>query len=90
MLLIAVLGAGLNETLQRVNAAKNILAGLANLVAGLIFVAVADINWVAAGLIAAGSALGGLLGSGVARRLPAVVLRGTVVVVGLIAVVALR
>lgn len=90
MLLIAVLGAGLNETLQRVNAAKNILAGLANLVAGLIFVAVADINWAAAGLIAAGSALGGLLGSGVARRLPAVVLRGTVVVVGLIAVVALR
>jgi hypothetical protein len=90
VLLIAVLGAGLNETLQRVNAAKNILAGLANLVAGLIFVAVADINWVAAGLIAAGSALGGLLGSGVARRLPAVVLRGTVVVVGLIAVVALR
>lgn len=90
MLLIAVLGAGLDETLQRVNAAKNILAGLANLVAGLIFVAVADINWVAAGLIAAGSALGGLLGAGVARRLPAVVLRGTVVVVGLIAVVALR
>jgi hypothetical protein len=45
---------------------------------------------VAAGLIAAGSALGGLLGAGVARRLPAVVLRGTVVVVGLIAVVALR
>jgi uncharacterized protein len=90
VLLIAVLGAGLDETLQRVNAAKNILAGLANLVAGLIFVAVADINWVAAGLIAAGSALGGLLGAGVARRLPAVVLRGTVVVVGLIAVVALR
>ena len=90
VLLIAVLGVGLMETLQRVNAAKNILAGLANLVAGLIFVAAAEVNWVAAGLIAAGSALGGLLGAGVARRLPAVILRATVVVVGLVAVVALR
>jgi uncharacterized protein len=90
VLLIAVLGVGLAETLQRVNAAKNILAGLANLVAGLIFVAVADVDWAAAGLIAAGSAFGGIVGAGVARRLPPVVLRATVVVVGLVAVVALR
>ncbi len=90
VLLIAVLGVGLTETLQRVNAAKNILAGLANLVAGLIFVAVAEVNWVAAGLIAAGSTFGGVLGAGVARRLPAVILRATVVVIGLVAVLALR
>jgi len=90
VLLIAVLGVGLDETLQRVNAAKNVLAGLANLVASLIFVVVADIDWTAAALIAAGATIGGLVGAGVARRLPEVVLRGTVVVIGLIAVVSLR
>lgn len=90
VLLVGVLGLGLNETLQRVNAAKNVLAALANLVASLIFVLVADVNWAAAALIALGSTLGGVLGAGLARRLPAAVLRAAVVAVGLIAVVALR
>jgi uncharacterized protein len=90
VLLIAVLGAGLDETLQRVNATKNVLAGLANLVAALIFVVLADIDWGAAVLIAVGATLGGLVGAGLARRLPEVVLRATVVVIGLVAVVSLR
>ena len=90
VLLIAVLGIGLDETLQRVNAAKNVLAVLANCVAALIFVAVADVDWAAAALIAAGSTLGGLVGAGAARRLPEVILRGTVVIIGLLAVVLLR
>jgi uncharacterized protein len=90
VLLIAVLGLGLDETLQRVNAAKNVLAGLANLVAGLIFVAVADVDWAVAALIAMGSTVGALVGAGVARRLPEPVLRGTVVAIGLIAVWLLR
>jgi uncharacterized membrane protein YfcA len=90
VLLIAVLGLGLDETLQRVNAAKNVLAGLANLVAGLIFVAAADVDWAVAALIAMGSTVGALVGAGVARRLPEPVLRGTVVAIGLIAVWLLR
>jgi uncharacterized protein len=90
VLLIAVLGVGLDETLQRVNAAKNVLAGLANLVAGLIFVAVADVDWEAAALIAVGATLGGTVGAAVAKRLPEVVFRATVVLIGLIAVVSLR
>jgi hypothetical protein len=90
VLLIAVLGLGLDETLQRVNAAKNVLAGLANLVAGLIFVVVADVDWAVAALIAMGSTVGALVGAGVARRLPEPVLRGTVVAIGLIAVWLLR
>jgi hypothetical protein len=90
VLLIAVLGIGLDETLQRVNAAKNVLAVLANCVAALIFVVVADVDWAAAALIATGSTLGGLVGAGAARRLPEVILRGTVVIVGLLAVVLLR
>jgi uncharacterized membrane protein YfcA len=90
VLLIAVLGLGLDETLQRVNAAKNVLAVVANVVAGLIFVFVADVDWAAAALIAVGSTVGGVLGAGFARRLPEVVLRGVVVIVGVIAVVFLR
>jgi uncharacterized protein len=90
VLLIAVLGVGLDETLQRVNAAKNVLAGLANLVAGVIFVAVADVDWEAAALIAVGATLGGTVGATVAKRLPEVVFRATVVLIGLIAVVSLR
>jgi uncharacterized membrane protein YfcA len=90
VLLIGVLGLGLNETLQRINAAKNVLAGVANLVAGVIFAAVAEVDWMAAGLVALGAAAGGIVGGGVARRLPPAVLRGVVVAIGLVAVVTLR
>jgi hypothetical protein len=89
VLLIAVLAVGLDETLQRVNAAKNVLGGFANLVAGALFIVVADVNWAAAGLVAAGAVVGGLLGARVARRLAPAVLRAVVVLIGIIAVVTL-
>ena len=89
VLLIAVLAVGLDETLQRVNAAKNVLGGLANLVAGVLFIVVADVDWAAAGLVAAGAMVGGLLGARVARRLAPAVLRAVVVLIGIIAVVTL-
>lgn len=89
VLLIAVLAVGLDETLQRVNAAKNVLGGLANLVAGVLFIVVADVDWAAAGLVAAGAVVGGLLGARVARRLAPAVLRAVVVLIGIIAVVTL-
>ena len=89
VLLIAVLGLGLDETLQRVNAAKNVLAGLVNLVASLVFVVVADIDWVVAALIAAGALLGGLAGARVGRRLAPLALRVVVVLVGVVAVVTM-
>ena len=89
VLLIAVLAVGLDETLQRVNAAKNVLGGLANLIAGVLFIVVADVNWAAAGLVAAGAVVGGLLGARVARRLAPAVLRAVVVLIGIIAVVTL-
>lgn len=89
VLLIAVLAVGLDETLQRANAAKNVLGGLANLVAGALFIVVADVNWAAAGLVAAGAVVGGLLGARVARRLAPAVLRAVVVLIGITAVVTL-
>ena len=85
VLLVAVLGIGLTETMQRNNATKNVLALLVNLVAAVIFVIVADMYWTVAGLIAAGSVVGGQIGSTVGRRLPDWALRGFIVLVGVTA-----
>lgn len=85
VLLVGLMGVFLSEDLQRVNAAKNVLAGLVNGTAALLFLLVGDIAWEAAALIAVGSVIGGQLGALVGRRLPASVLRGLVVVVGLVA-----
>ena len=87
VLLIAVMGLLLDEELQRINAAKNVLAGLVNLVAALVFIAVTDVAWEAAGLIAAGSVVGGQLGAFLGRRIPPAVLRATIVLVGIAAIV---
>ncbi len=86
VLLMAVLGLGLQETMQRNNATKNVLALLVNGVAAVVFVFVADVNWPVAGLIAIGAAVGGQLGATVGRRLPPPVLRGFILLVGLTAV----
>ncbi len=89
ILLLAILSLGLDEDLQRINALKVVLAGLVNLVSGIVFVFVAHIAWAPAGLIAAGSLLGGVLGARYGRRLPPVVLRAVIVVVGIAAIVHL-
>ena len=87
VLLMAILGVGLTETMQRNNATKNVLALLVNLVAAVLFVFVADIDYRVAGLIAVGSVIGGQIGATVGRRLPSWALRGFIVVVGVAALV---
>ena len=89
VLLIGILGIGLGDDLQRVNAAKNVLAGLVNGVAAVLFILVADVAWQPAGLIAAGSVVGAMLGARLGRRLPPNALRGIVVGVGIVAFVRL-
>ena len=88
VLLMAVLGIGINDSMQRLNGAKNILAGLVNAVAALIFIAVAEVDWLVVALIAGGSVIGGQLGASVGRRLPPLALRLFVVVVGVAALTA--
>ncbi len=85
VLLVAVMGALLDNNLQRVNGLKNVLSGVVNAVAGLLFVLLSDPNWVYVALIAVGSTIGGQLGAVVGRRLSPTVLRGVIVVVGLAA-----
>ena len=85
-ILLGVMGIGLVEHLQRLNALKNALVLLINGVSGVIFLAVAPISWVAVGLIAAGSVIGGVIGSRIGRRLPPTVLRATILVVGAVTI----
>ncbi|MDQ6936700.1 MAG: sulfite exporter TauE/SafE family protein [Actinomycetota bacterium] len=89
VILIAVMAVLLDDDLQRINGMKNVLAFLANAVAAALFVFIADVDWAAAGLVAAGSILGGLLGARIGRRLSPVALRTIIVVVGLAAIAKL-
>jgi uncharacterized membrane protein YfcA len=82
---MAVLGIGLTETMQRNNATKNVLALLVNLVAAVVFVFRADMDWTVVALIAVGSVIGGQIGATVGRRLPPWALRAFIVVVGVAA-----
>ncbi|MEU5422581.1 sulfite exporter TauE/SafE family protein [Streptomyces sp. NPDC020799] len=87
VLYLSLMGLLLRDDLQRVNALKNVLAVVVNGVAALFFLCVADFDWTAVLLIAAGSTLGGQLGARIGRSLPPTALRGVIVVVGVVAIV---
>ena len=89
ILLIAILGLALPDDLQRVNALKNVLAGVVNGVAAIVFIAVADVAWGPAALIAAGSVVGAQLAARYGRRLSPRALRAVIVAVGIAAIVQL-
>jgi uncharacterized protein len=89
ILLLAILTLSVDDELQRLNALKVVLTALVNLVSGIIFIFVANIAWLPTGLIAVGSILGAVLGARAGRRLSPRVLRGLIVVVGILAIVRL-
>ncbi|HEX4398813.1 MAG TPA: sulfite exporter TauE/SafE family protein [Trebonia sp.] len=89
VLLIGMLGIAFSDSLQRINAVKNVLAGLVNGLAAIVFIALTHIDWGVAGLIAAGSIIGGQVGARVGRRLPPWGLRLVIVCVGVAALVKL-
>jgi uncharacterized membrane protein YfcA len=89
VLLMAILGIGVVDSIQRHTATKNLLALIVNAVAALVFIAVADVDWAVAGLIALGSVVGGQIGAGVGRRLPPALLRAVIAAVGIVALTVL-
>jgi hypothetical protein len=89
VILLALLRLAFADDLQRLNGAKNVLAGVANGVAAVLFVAVAHVAWGAAALIAVGSIVGGALGARYGRRLPEAWLRRIVIAGGTIVAVIL-
>ncbi|HET7350735.1 MAG TPA: sulfite exporter TauE/SafE family protein [Marmoricola sp.] len=101
VLLMAILGIGVADHMQRHNATKNVLALIVNAVAAVVFVLLAfvdvpfapasnsgTVDWPVAGLIALGSVIGGQIGATVGRRLPPNALRAVIVVVGVAAVIS--
>jgi uncharacterized membrane protein YfcA len=84
IILMSLLRFCLPDDLQRLNALKNVLVGVANAVAAILFIAVADVAWEAAALIAAGSIMGAQVGVRYGRRVPSEVLRWIVVIGGAI------
>jgi uncharacterized protein len=89
ILLLAILGVTLTQSLQRTNALKNVLAGLVNGVAGVYFIFAAHVDWGPVAIIAASSIVGAQIGARYGRRLPPDVLRAIIVVVGVAAIVRL-
>jgi uncharacterized protein len=89
VILIAILGIGLPDHLQRLNALKNVLNLAVNLVAAALFIGaplvldVPSVSWAPAVLIATGSVAGGQIGAVIGRRIPQGVLRAIIVVVGI-------
>jgi uncharacterized protein len=85
VMMVAVLGFGLDLDLRIVNALKTLAVLAANLVASVIFLAVAELDWRAIALLAAGSVVGGYVGSHIGRRLPATLFRVLIVLAGVTA-----
>jgi len=89
VLLVGLLGIFLTDSLQRINAGKNVLVTIVNGIAAVIFIIFAHIAWLAVALIAVGSAAGGLIGAKVGRRLPPLALRFIIVIIGIVSAVKL-
>jgi len=90
IILMSLLRLCFSENLQVLNAIKNVLAGIANLVAGILFAFVAPhVAWGAAALIAVGSTVGAQVGARYGRRLPEEILRRVVIVYGVIVAIVL-
>jgi hypothetical protein len=98
VLLLAILGIGLSESLPRTNAVKNVLALIVNGIAGLVFVILpftpwaaegVKVNWPVAVAIAVGSVIGAQIGGKVGRKLPPLVYRVVIVCVGVAAIISL-
>jgi uncharacterized membrane protein YfcA len=82
ILILATLGfIGLRD-IHQMNALKNILGSLINVVAALLFVARGMVDWPKAGVMTVGAILGYYLGSHYSQKIPQVWVRRLVLVIG--------
>ncbi|MGP4044025.1 sulfite exporter TauE/SafE family protein [Streptomyces sp. 2A115] len=86
---MSLMGMLLDETLQRLNAVKNVLVAVVNAIAAVFFLFVADFDWTAVVMIAFGSMLGGQIGAKVGRRFSPATLRALIVTIGSVSIVQL-
>ncbi|MGH3923998.1 MAG: TSUP family transporter, partial [Pseudonocardiaceae bacterium] len=84
IILVAVLALTAHDDLGRLNAVKGVLSLIISVVSVVVFAFGAPVSWLAVALLAPTTLAGGFLGATLAGRLPAPVLRVSVVVVGLV------
>jgi uncharacterized membrane protein YfcA len=82
IMMLAILGIFVADTLQRLNALKGLLSLLVAIIAAVAFALFADVGWLAVAVMAVASLLGGQLGVVLARRLNDRALRWLVVAFG--------
>jgi uncharacterized membrane protein YfcA len=70
VLMLAVLSLTASEPLAVTNAVKNVVCGISNLTAAIIYAVIAPVHWPAALLLGAGCLLGSWIGPAVVRRTP--------------------
>lgn len=83
VILIALLALTAHDELRRLNAVKGVLSLIVSVVSVAVFAVGAPVSWPVVALLAPTTLIGGFVGAKLAGRLPAPVLRITVVVVGL-------
>lgn len=88
VLLLAVLGLTLDDSLTRLNALKQVLAFSVNIAAAVFFLFSDQVVWTAAAVMAVGALIGGAIGGKLAGKMPPAVLRWVVVVAGIAIAIA--
>jgi len=84
VIVLAVLGLVMNDSLTRLNAFKQGIAFAANLAAALFFVFSGKVVWSVAVVMAVGALLGGVLGGKLAGKVKPATLRWIVVLIGFV------
>ncbi len=84
VMMLAILGLILDDTLTRLNALKQLLSFVINGAAAVFFLFSGKVLWITAAVMTVGSLAGGVLGGRVASRMKPAVLRWIVITVGLI------
>jgi uncharacterized membrane protein YfcA len=84
VMILAGVGVVIDDSLIRINALKQSVSLVVNVAAAVVFVASGRIDWRLAGVMAVGALAGGVVGGAIASRVPANVLRWTIVVGGVV------
>jgi uncharacterized protein len=82
VMILAALGVVLPEPLPRINALKQLVSLVVNVVAAVLFLIIGNIDWLYVSVMAGAALAGGALGGRVASRVPARALRVLVCVLG--------
>ena len=84
VMMLAVLGLVLDDSLTRLNALKQSLSFVINVAAAVFFLFSGKVLWTAAAIMSVSALVGGVIGGKVASRIKPIILRWIVIAVGLI------